>query len=646
MKHTRFTILAVVAMVGFAQGVPPYQAPQGAPPPNPPPYQGGPQYPGGPQGPGAPPQQSGPQQNDDAQHGVARISVMQGEVSVRHGDAGDLSAAALNAPLLTTDRVATGANSRAEVQFDAANMIRLAPSSEVRLGDVQYKRYLVQIAQGTTSFRVLRPNDSQVEISTPSVSVRPLGEGTVRVAVKPDGTSEITVRGGEVEVFSPKGTERLRVGQTMMARGDPADPEFQINAAIPNDAFDSWNVQRDGELNRSAANRRYVGPDVYGTEDLDANGRWVYDPQYGQVWVPNVDPGWAPYRVGRWVWEDYYGWVWLSGDPWGWAPYHWGRWYVGPYGWAWWPGGFGPRMYWSPAMVGFFGWGGGFGVGVGFGFGFGFGNVGWVPLAPFEAFHPWYGRGIGGVNVVNNVNIVNNFRNARMVNGVNGVTSMRSNEFGRGAVNPANFPRANASELANAGSIRGRMPVTPGAQSTRMSEHAVNTAGMPASNANQRFAGRTSFGAPSGGTASNGGWTRMSPGGTNAGSSAPRAEGRAPGATSNPGGWQPLSPRGGATDPRGGAGTAAPRAAAPANPGTGYRGGTPGGTQGTQQPRSAAPQQPVRISPPIVSNRGSGNGGGNAPAARPDVHGGFGGAHSSGGGGGGNRGGGGGHRGR
>jgi len=631
MKHTRFTkravVAAVVAMAGFAQGVPPYQ---GAPQVAPPPYQSGPQYPGGPQGPGAPPLQSG----ELAQHGVARISVMQGEVSVRHGDAGDLSAGALNAPLLTSDRVATGANSRAEVQFDAANMIRLAPSSEVRLGDVQYKRYLVQIAQGTTSFRVLRPNDSQVEISTPSVSVRPLGQATVRVTVNPDGTSEVTVRGGEVEVFSPKGTERLRVGQTMLARGDPADPEFQINAAIPNDAFDSWNVQRDGELNRGAANRRYVSPDVYGTEDLDANGRWVQDPQYGQVWVPNVDPDWAPYRVGRWVWEDYYGWVWVSGDPWGWAPYHWGRWYVGPYGWAWWPGGYGPGLYWSPALVGFFGWGGGFGVGVGFGFGFGFANVGWVPLAPYEAFHPWYGRGAGAVNIVNNFNVVNTFRNARMVNGANGITSMRSNEFGRGAVSAANFPRATGADLRSAGSIQGRMPVTPGAQSMRMSDRAVNTAGMPATNTSQRFAGRSSFGPAGGSTVSNGGWSRMSPGGSTPGGS---GAGRAPGATSNPGGWQAFSPRAGGTTPSSGA---APRTAAPE---AGYRGGTPAGNSGYSggQARGAAPQQPVRISPPIVSNRG-GSDGGNTPAAHPDVHSGFGGAHS----GGGTRGGGGGHRGR
>ena len=52
---------------------------------------------------------------------MARFSLFKGNVSVRHGDAGDLTAAAINAPLVATDRVVTGDVGRAEVQFDAMN---------------------------------------------------------------------------------------------------------------------------------------------------------------------------------------------------------------------------------------------------------------------------------------------------------------------------------------------------------------------------------------------------------------------------------------------------------------------------------------------------------------------------------------------
>src|SRR5436190_7472200 len=358
------------------------------------------------------------QQQDDGDapdHGVARISLVNGDVTVRRGDTGDLTAAAPNGPLLVNDLLATGQNSTAEIQFDAANMIRLGNTSEVRIGELEYGRYLLQSADGTSMFRVLRNNNADVEISTPTVSVRPTEQGSYRITVFPDGTTEITVRSGRADVFSPRGSESLTAGRTMQARGTPLDPEYMIIAAIPNDDWDRWNADRDRTLER-AVSTRYVPPDVYGAEDLDSYGQWQNDPSYGNVWVPAVDPGWAPYRVGRWEYVDFYGWTWVSGDPWGWAPYHYGNWYMSSYGWAWYPGPFGRRHYWRPALVSFFGWGGG-----GLSVGFGFGNVGWVPLAPFERYRPWYGRGHNNTTIVNNVT-VNNFRNARFVNGRNGVT--------------------------------------------------------------------------------------------------------------------------------------------------------------------------------------------------------------------------------
>lgn len=411
---------------------------------------------------------------DTPNRAVARISIMNGVVSVRRGDSGDAVAAAVNAPLTSTDRLLTGEGSRAEIQFDALNMIRLAPQTEVRLGELAYHRYQVQIAGGTTIFRVLRDNDAEIEISTPSVVVRPLKRGVYRITVKPDGSSEITVRSGEAEIASPKGTEKLGAGKTMEVGGSADNPEFQTAAAMAQDPFDKWNLDRDRDLEKSGS-ARYVNPDINGTEELDNNGRWVDDPAYGQVWVPTADPGWAPYRVGRWVWVDYYGWTWVSGDPWGWAPYHYGRWYMSSYGWAWWPGAVYGPYYWRPALVGFFGWGG---PGIGVGFGFGFGNVGWVALAPYERFHPWYGagiygRGFGSVNITRNVNVTNVYRNARVSNGV---TSMASNQFGRAGVTTANYVHAGTADLARAGAVRGSMPIAPSRESTHFSNAGASSA--------------------------------------------------------------------------------------------------------------------------------------------------------------------------
>jgi hypothetical protein len=425
--------------------------------------------------------------NDAAEHGVARISVINGDVSIERGDSGEQTAAAVNAPLVAGDIVSTAPGSRVEIQFDAANMLRLAPDSEVRIGELTAKRYQLEVGRGTAILSVVRDSHAQVEVSTPSISVRPVQRGAYRIAVFEDGRSEITPRAGEAEVYGPRGVETLRVGNTMTVRGDPSDPEFQVAGAITQDDFDRWNAERDQNLMRSTS-YRHVNPEMQGADDLDAHGQWVSDPQYGDVWRPAVGPDWAPYRYGRWVWEDWYGWTWVSYDPWGWAPFHYGRWFYGAgYGWCWYPGPVYVRPYWSPALVAFFGFGG-FHAGIGFG-GPGFG---WVALAPFERFHPWYGRGFYGgfrdrnvmvnnINVVNNVNIVNNYRNARVTNGV---TAVNANDFARGRFTPM---RVTNTQLQQASLVRGQVPIAPSSSSLRFSDRPVTSPVRAGAFNNSRF---------------------------------------------------------------------------------------------------------------------------------------------------------------
>ena len=86
------------------------------------------------------------QDPDDLKRGVARISLINGDVSVRRGDSGEWVAGVINAPLLTDDHVATGPNSRAEIQFDASNVLRLGANAELRLSQLEYGRYQMELA--------------------------------------------------------------------------------------------------------------------------------------------------------------------------------------------------------------------------------------------------------------------------------------------------------------------------------------------------------------------------------------------------------------------------------------------------------------------------------------------------------------------
>lgn len=410
---------------------------------------------------------SGWAQKEGPALGVARVSLTNGDVTLRRGESGDWVQAQVNSPLVEGDSIAAGAGSRAEVQLDYSNLLRLGPETEVRMANLENRRFRVQVERGVVTYSELRGGEADVDIETPLVAVRPGKNGRYRVEVHGDGEVWVIVRQGAAEVASPDGVEVLKKGKRMVVRAgqEKDESEFTITKATPRDEWDEWNARRDKSLRKSES-YRYVSRSIYGAEDLDDHGHWVYVPRYGNCWFPSVSYGWAPYRYGGWRYIDYYGWTWVSNEPWGWAPYHYGRWFHHVrFGWGWYPGPYYSHHYWRPALVAFFGFD--FGVGFGVGGHYPYGHVGWVPLAPGERYYPWYGRGYrhrgGGHNAVivnNNINIHNGFRNARVNNGVNVVASDR---FARGL---ADQPRSlRAAELRRATVMRGQIPVVPEAQS-------------------------------------------------------------------------------------------------------------------------------------------------------------------------------------
>jgi hypothetical protein len=352
--------------------------------------------------------------------GVARISLIQGAVAVQRGDSATPTAAAINAPVLGADYVTTGDGARAEVQFDGSSSVRLGAGVQMRFTHLDAADRELQLAAGTIDLRLLRGTDGRSQIDTPSISIRPRASGSYRVSVDAAGRTQVTVRSGSAEIVTSQGTQPLVSGTTLIAQGAAANPTIQSTGAIAYDDFDRFNRERDDREERALANAAYTAPGVAGIDDLDAYGRWVTDGGYGRVWVPStVASTWAPYRDGRWLWEDGYGWTWLGYEPWGWAPYHYGRWYHSSnYGWCWYP----ERSFvaWRPAVVAF--------LSFGSGFGFGFGDIGWVPLAPFEPFSPWWGNRYGYNN--NNVTYVtNNYYYGNVNNG--NVTIVKNDEHNR-----------------------------------------------------------------------------------------------------------------------------------------------------------------------------------------------------------------------
>jgi hypothetical protein len=131
------------------------------------------------QGQGSGPGAQGPndeqaQRSEGPAPDVARISLIKGDVTTQRADTGDWSATTVNAPLMRGDQVATGDNSRTEIQLDPTNLVRLAGHSQVKIADLSRSRIQIQVAQGYANYSVFKGSEADVEIDTPNVAVHPL----------------------------------------------------------------------------------------------------------------------------------------------------------------------------------------------------------------------------------------------------------------------------------------------------------------------------------------------------------------------------------------------------------------------------------------------------------------------------------------
>jgi hypothetical protein len=429
----------------------------------------------------APPPPSGdmqaentPQSDDDSQDPssrVARMQIIDGQVSIQPGGVNDWVAGTLNRPLTSGDNVWTDKNSRSELNV-GTGVFRMGSETSVTLANVADKTTQLQLHQGTLNLRVRHLYDGEVyEIDTPNMAFTVQKPGDYRFDVDPNAdTSYVTVWKGEGNATGDGPSVVVREHEKARF-SNGTSMAYEINKAPGYDQFDQWAMGRD-ERDDHSKSAKYVSPDVIGSSDLDDYGRWNEDSEYGNVWVPNdQDDDFQPYSNGNWIYQQPYGWTWVGYEPWGFAPYHYGRWVHGGWGWGWAPG---PYAYWgspyyAPAMVAWFG-GGGFGIGWGGGFGLG-GGWGWCALGWGDPFRPWYHGGRGYFNRVN-------IRNTR----INNITNITNNYYNnRGTINNhyANAGRGlvatNGRTISNGMSVRNNRVTLNNSQRSQMIQHPAAT---------------------------------------------------------------------------------------------------------------------------------------------------------------------------
>jgi hypothetical protein len=338
-------------------------------------------------------------QDSDPPGRVARLNYMAGTVTTQPAGASDWSYAQVNRPLTTGDQLWDDKGARSELHI-GSTAVRLGETTSVDVLNLDDDSTQLKVAQGTLSTHVRElPSGGSYEIDTPNLALGIAGPGDYRVDVAPDGSSTtVTVRSGSATVYGDGGQVPVAAGQQLRFGGTNLQ-QLASNGAPAPDSLDQWAASRDASEDRSVS-ARYVSRDMPGYQDLDANGSWREDPQYGAVWTPNQMPAdWAPYRDGHWIWQAPWGWTWVDDAPWGFAPYHYGRWaYIGN-SWAWVPGAdvaSAPPVY-APALVAFVGDGGG-GGGADWGVSLAVGGVAtaglaWFALGPGEPWHPHWAHG-------------------------------------------------------------------------------------------------------------------------------------------------------------------------------------------------------------------------------------------------------------
>ena len=445
------------------------------------------------------PDQAGDQdQQPDPPARVGRLSYISGTVSFRTLDDDQWDTAVVNYPVTAGLGFWTEPNSRATLQL-GHGAVRMESATELDVQQFDDQTIQIGVPQGSINFRLrsLAPGETY-QIVTPTGTVRLNAPGRYDIAVSGDGSpARVTVFEGSADIIGENGASvTVTPGQVGSVAPTPPPPTPGAAQIAP---IDSFSDQQEAAM---AQVPNYVSPDIPGIQDVVSVGAWDNSPEYGRVWYPPVQVGWAPYRYGHWAFVAPWGWTWIDDAPWGFAPFHYGRWVeVGPR-WAWVPGAVVPSPVYAPALVAFVG---GPMLAVGFGVG---PVVGWIPLGPREVYVPPYGGSmnyIRHVNVTNVTNVtvinrttINNYRSQgadRFVN-ARGATVVRSNAMTNSSsirnsslqVDPARFRGVNAAS---------NVPVRPNLGTKGVSPNIVKAAGGNASSGGEK---KRSSPGPKGGT--------------------------------------------------------------------------------------------------------------------------------------------------
>ncbi|MEP6504159.1 MAG: DUF6600 domain-containing protein, partial [Betaproteobacteria bacterium] len=324
--------------------------------------------------------------DDDLPGRVGRVAEVVGEARTINPE-GAWVTLVRNQPLSTGDRITTDKSARATLQVGSTTL-RVGAASDVVVTQLDDRKFRIRFDHGQLALRV-RSDDilGELFIETDEGAWVPHHPGQYRFDRVARGVLGAQAVVGDMLLEAPDSSLPVAANQRAEVWRAGAQQATHYRMTAPaKDAFGDWALAQDKADDKLAAASAAAGVpiEMTGAADLARHGVWSTGADGARVWTPAKLPaGWQPFQQGAWSWISPWGWTWVDDQPWGFAPFHYGRWFNQRGHWNWTPGQWGAtRPIYAPGLVGWFG---GAGLAVA-----GAPAVGWVALAPDEAFHPAY----------------------------------------------------------------------------------------------------------------------------------------------------------------------------------------------------------------------------------------------------------------
>ena len=243
----------------------------------------------------------GDYRNERPAVGVAYMSVADGEVTKTTGE-GDTLAMRAGDEIFAGDLIETTARSRAEIQLDPGNFIRLSANSALRVVQLGNRRFQFELLSGHAALSQWKEARADVEIRAGSLTLIPLKAGTYRVEVEGDRSTAM-VRKGEADIGTPSGFRSLNKGRRLIVYSDREKEPVRVAEAPRKDEFDEWTQRRDKVLDRDTGRRYAWFPSyIYGSYGYGYGrhgfGLGVgYGRRYSRYYAPRYSFGFR--HVGR-----------------------------------------------------------------------------------------------------------------------------------------------------------------------------------------------------------------------------------------------------------------------------------------------------------------------------------------------------------